>query len=156
MSEHKIQIEWKRDSESFDYKSYTRDHTVAYGDSGSICASAAPDFLGNKNCLNPEQAFVTSMASCHMLTFLALASKKGFIVDRYADNAVAVLGRNDERKPAITNVKLAPFVRFSGEKVPSQEEYEKLHDQAHDLCFISNSVAQCVAVDVSPDMTAGQ
>jgi organic hydroperoxide reductase OsmC/OhrA len=122
MSEHKIAIEWQRDSDDFEYKSYTRDHSVIYGNNMRICASAAPEYNGNPECFNPEQAFVTSLASCHMLTFLALASKKGFVVDSYRDDAVGVLGRNPDHKPAITKVELSPKVVFGQGAKPDNEE----------------------------------
>jgi len=152
MSEHKIAIEWKRDSDSFDYKAYSRDHAVIYGNNSRICASSAPEYFGNPECLDPEQAFVTSLASCHMLTFLALASKKQFVVDSYTDNAMGVLGRNEEHKPAIIKIELAPVVTFSGDHMPTEEEFSALHDRAHTACFIANSIHSCVEVVVKPEM----
>ncbi|MBD3345828.1 MAG: OsmC family peroxiredoxin [Chitinivibrionales bacterium] len=154
MSKYQIALEWKRDSETFDYKAYTRDHTIRYGEEGSLCASAAPEYHGNKNCLNPEQAFVISMASCHMLTFLALAAKKRFTIDDYSDTAIAVLGKNPEKKPAITRIELSPRVSFSGDRTPSEQDFQNLHDQAHDLCFIANSVASCVEVVIHPEIVS--
>ncbi len=152
MSEHKIVLEWKRDTPDFEYKSYTRDHAVIYGNGTRICASAAPEYNGNPECYNPEEAFVTSLASCHMLTFLALACKKRFVVESYRDDAVGVLGKNPEGKPAVTKVLLRPAVTFSGEKLPSTEDFDRLNHQAHDLCFIANSVASCVEVVVEAEM----
>lgn len=152
MSEHRITLQWKRDTPDFDYQTYTRDHTVRYGSGSELCASAAPEYHGNAECLDPEQAFVVSMASCHMLTFLALASKKRFTVDSYDDEAMAELGKNSERKPAITKVLLRPVVVFSAERQPDSGGFRKLHDQAHDMCVIANSVATCVEVVVEPEM----
>ncbi|MBD3422601.1 MAG: OsmC family peroxiredoxin [Chitinivibrionales bacterium] len=148
MSEHSMQIEWKRGDTSFDYQSYTRDHAWII-EGNRVCASASPDFFGNPSCVDPEQAFVASLASCHMLTFLALASKKRFVVDTYKDNAVGVLGRNESRKPAVVSIELKPEVVFSGERIPNQEEFDALHDKAHDACFIANSIASCVKVSVN-------
>ncbi|MBD3390472.1 MAG: OsmC family peroxiredoxin [Chitinivibrionales bacterium] len=152
MSEHKIALEWRRDTEDFQYASYTRDHTIIYGNDARICASAAPEYKGNADCFNPEEAFVTSLASCHMLTFLALACKKRFVVDSYRDDAVGVLGKNPEGKPAVTKVVLKPVVTFSGENVPGDDDFAQLHDKAHDMCFIANAVASCVEVVVEPVM----
>jgi organic hydroperoxide reductase OsmC/OhrA len=152
MSKHRIQLAWQRGERGFAYDQYSRDHAIIYGNDSQVCASAAPEFHGNPSCLNPEQSFVASLASCHMLTFLALASKKHFTVDSYGDAASGVLGRTPERKPALTHVELHPHVVFSGQKVPSREQYEQLHQRAHELCFISNSVASCVEVTVSPEM----
>lgn len=155
MSEHKIRLQWQRSSKDFDYRSYSRDHTVLYGNETAICASSAPEYYGNPECLNPEQAFVASLASCHMLTFLALASKKGFIVDRYRDEAVGILGRNPQGKHAIISVALRPAVTFGGEQIPSREQFDKLHEAAHDNCFIANSIASCVKVEVSGEILKG-
>jgi len=150
MSEYRIELQWNRNSPDFEYTSYTRDHTITFGGGNSLCASAAPEYQGNAECLNPEQAFVASMVSCHMLTFIALASKKRYIVDSYRDNPAGILGRNEHRKPAIVKIAMAPHVVFSGEKYPTDEEYAQLHEKAHDNCFIANSVAQCVKLDINP------
>ena len=94
MSEHAISLEWIRDSLDFSYNSYSRNHVVHFGAEGKVCGSAAPEFHGDPQCLDPEQAFVMSLASCHMLTFLAIASKKGFVIDKYTDKAIGKLGKN--------------------------------------------------------------
>jgi organic hydroperoxide reductase OsmC/OhrA len=151
MSEYRIQLEWKRETEDFDYSSFNRDHSIIFGNNSRICASAAPEYLGNPDCLNPEQAFISAMVSCHMLTFLALASRKRYVVDSYHDSPFGVLGKNETNKPAIVKVVMTPHVVFSGENVPSEEEYKALHDKAHDFCFISNSVAECVKLTIEPE-----
>lgn len=153
MQEHKVSLEWNRQGKSFDYEKYSRDHAIIFGEGTRVCASASPEFHGNPSCLDPEQAFVSSLASCHMLTFLAIASKKGYIVESYRDQCAAQLGRNERRKPAVVKAILSPVVEFGAGKKPSQEEYETLHDRAHSACFIANSIAQCVKVTVHPTMT---
>jgi organic hydroperoxide reductase OsmC/OhrA len=85
MSEHKVALEWKRETESFAYESYNRDHVVAFEGGVRVPASAAPDFRGNPAQVNPEEALVAALSSCHMLTILAIAAKKRFVVDRYSD-----------------------------------------------------------------------
>lgn len=150
MSKYHIGLEWDRGDTDFEYAHYSRDHAIVYGDNSRVCASASPDYYGNPSCLNPEQSFLAALAGCHMLTFLAIASKKGFVVDTYRDNCYAELGRNEHRKPAVVKAVLAPKVVFSGEKKPTEEDYHKLHDRAHDACFIANSIAQCVKVLVHP------
>ena len=90
MSEHRVSVSWKRDSSDFSYESYTRDHTWVFENGLEVEASSAPSFLGNPDRVDPEQAYVASLSSCHMLTFLALAAKKRFVVDSYEDRATGV------------------------------------------------------------------
>jgi len=97
--------------------------------------------------VDPEEAFVASLSSCHMLFFLALAAQQGFVVDAYVDDAVGVMGLNDQGKTAMLSVKLRPAIQFSGEKRPSSEALESLHDQSHDYCFIANSVTSDVTIE---------
>jgi organic hydroperoxide reductase OsmC/OhrA len=152
MSEHTINIEWSRKTPDFNYDTYSRNHSIGFGAIGKICGSAAPEFHGDPHCIDPEQAFVMALASCHMLTFLAIACKKGFIIDRYIDKAIGELGKNKSGKMAMTKVELRPEVVFSGTKVPTDEEFNMLHDRAHVGCIISNSIASCVEVIVNPTL----
>lgn len=90
--------------------------------------------------VDPEEAFVASISSCHMLWFLSIAAGKGFRVDEYLDDAVGLMGKNAAGKTAVTRVTLRPNVRFSGDKQPSPAELDELHHKAHAECFIANSV----------------
>jgi organic hydroperoxide reductase OsmC/OhrA len=90
-----------------------------------------------------------------MLTFLALAAKKRYIVDAYEDTATATIGKNEQGRSAITHISLSPKVVFSGEKIPEPQQYRSLHDRAHEYCFIANSVARCVEVTVEAEMKTG-
>jgi organic hydroperoxide reductase OsmC/OhrA len=152
VSEHKITIEWKLSAGDFTYEKYSRDHTWNFGGTNTIDASSAPEYYGNAGCVNPEQAFAASLSSCHMLTFLAMCSRRGYRVLGYTDEAAAVLGKNKSGKIAVTKVILRPVVVFSKEKAPVEEQFQLLHDRAHDNCFIANSFADCVAVTVVPVM----
>ena len=145
MSEHKATIAWDRGGGPFDPKSYTRDHQWTFGGGISVEASSAPDFLGNAELVNPEDAFVASLSSCHMLTFLFLAARGGFTVNTYRDNAVGHLERNEDKKFAMTRVELRPEVVFEGGP-PSAEQLNDLHHKAHEQCFIANSVTTKVTV----------
>lgn len=140
MSQHTAAIRWYRNTRSFAYEDYDRRHTWNFDSGTEVAASAAPDFLGNPECVDPEEALVASLSSCHMLTFLAIASKKKLVVDRYEDSASGVLEKNAEGVLAITRVTLRPRIVFSGERQPSSEEISKIHKKSHEACFIANSV----------------
>jgi organic hydroperoxide reductase OsmC/OhrA len=147
MSEHKVTLEWKRETPDFSYQSYNRDHDWTFDAGVTVRASAAPAYLGNSGCVDPEEAFVASLSSCHMLTFLAIASKKRFVLDGYHDEAVGILDKDAAGRLAITKVTLRPRVQFSGEKVPTPEELAHMHEQAHHACFIANSVKTEIVVE---------
>jgi organic hydroperoxide reductase OsmC/OhrA len=150
--QHVIKIEWRRGSSEFDYESYSRNHTVTFGPGTTIRASSAPEFFGDPACIDPEQAFVTALASCHLLTFLALSSKKGFVIDSYLDDAHGEIGKNEAGRSAMVKIHLRPQVVFSGAKVPGLEEFHSLHDRAHRGCIIANSIASFITVIVDPVM----
>lgn len=150
MSEYKATIEWRRQSADFDHKTYNRSHTLAFEGGIRVPATAAPANLPPSAAgaagVDPEQAFVASLSSCHMLWFLHLASRAGFVVDRYVDEASGVLEKNAEGRIAMTRVTLRPVVSFAG-RTPTGEEHAKLHEGAHDKCFIANSVKTDVAIE---------
>jgi organic hydroperoxide reductase OsmC/OhrA len=150
--QHIVKLDWRRGVTDFDYESYSRNHTVTFGPGTTIRVSSAPEFFGDPASINPEQAFVTALASCHLLTFLALASKKGFIIDSYGDDAHGEIGKNEAGRTAMVKVHLRPQVVFSGAKIPSIEEFNSLHDRAHRGCIIANSVASFIKVIVDPVM----
>ena len=114
MSEHKATIVWARNGADFGYKTYPRDHAWRFDNGIEIPGSAAPAYLGNPDRVDPEGAFVAALASCHMLTFLALASNRGFVVDSYEDCAVGHLGKNANGKMAVIRIDLRPQITFSG------------------------------------------
>jgi organic hydroperoxide reductase OsmC/OhrA len=140
MSEHKATIVWTRNGLDFGYKSYSRDHVWRFDNGMEVPASAAPAYLGNPQRVDPEAAFVAALSSCHMLTFLALASNRGFVVDQYEDTAVGHLEKNAAGKLAVTRVDLHPTIAFGGDKKPNTADLDWLHDKAHRECFIANSV----------------
>ncbi len=146
MSDHKATIKWERNGADFGYKNYPRDHAWVFEHGMEVKASATPQYLGNPKLVDPESAFVAALSSCHMLTFLALASNKGFIVDSYEDSAVGHLGKNASGKLAVTRVELRPKIVYSGVKQPTSADLEWLHDKAHRECFIANSVTTEVQV----------
>jgi len=147
MSEHHATIVWNRQGTEFTYKKYNRDHVWKFEGGSEVHASAAPKYLGNEALVDPEQAFVASLSSCHMLTFLALAARNGFVIDSYEDSAVGFMERNDEKRIAITRVVLQPKITW-GSEPPNQEQLDELHHQAHEHCFIANSVT--TKIEVAP------
>ena len=146
MSEHKARIKWERTSEDFEAASYSRDHTWVFENGVEVPGSAAPDYRGNPDRVDPESAFVASLSSCHMLTFLFLCARRHFTVDSYTDSAVGHLEKNSEGNMAVTRVELRPKVQFSGEARPSSEELSQLHERAHKDCFIANSVTTRIEI----------
>jgi len=146
MSQHKATIIWSRGGKDFGYKSYSRDHIWRFENGVELPASATPSYLGNPQRVDPEAAFVAALSSCHMLTLLALASNKGFVVDSYEDHAVGHVEKNAGGKLAVTRVELHPHIAFSGSKQPAAADLEWLHDKAHKECFIANSVTTDVKV----------
>lgn len=147
MSEHTAALHWSRNDHAFTYDTYSRDHTLTFENGQSSLASSAPDFVGNPEALNPETLLVGALASCHMLTFLAVCAKRGYVVEHYQDQASGLLDKNAAGKMAITRITLRPKVTFSGEKQPDATELAKLHDRAHANCFIANSVQANVLVE---------
>jgi organic hydroperoxide reductase OsmC/OhrA len=155
MSEHKVTVKWERGGAEFSYQKYPRDHTWSFDGGHAMTATAAPAYLGNPANVDPEEAFVASLSSCHMLTFLFVASKKGFAVERYEDEAVGVLSKNEAGLQWISRVDLRPRISYTGERQPSAEELAQLHHDAHRLCFIANSVKTEVVVADAGGAAAG-
>lgn len=143
MSEYRATIDWRRGGAAFNYASYPRNHVLRFDHGIEVPASAAPGNIPATAVgapgVDPEQAFVASLSSCHMLWFLHLACKAGFVVDRYVDEATGVMEKNAEGRVAVTRVTMRPLVAFSG-KAPTGEEHATLHHAAHGQCFIANSV----------------
>ena len=147
MSEHRATIDWKRESQGFGYDTYNRGHRWSFDGGVEVAASAAPAYRGDPDRVDPEEAFVASLASCHMLTFLAIAARQRFVVDSYSDQAIGFMEKNEKGRLAITRVTLRPKIAFGGEKPPSGEQLAKLHELAHEQCFIANSVLTQISVE---------
>jgi len=141
MSEHLANLSWNREGSGFGYKEYSRDHRWDFpSNDQSLKASAAPKYMGSEDCVDPEEAYVAALASCHMLTFLAVASMSGFVVDSYQEAAVGRLSPDENKKMVISKITLNPTIQFSGEKTPDAAQLEQLHEKAHHECFLANSV----------------
>lgn len=144
MAEYFASIAWQRSGAAFTDNRYSRAHTWRFDGGLEVPASSSPHSvplpLSVEAAVDPEEAFVASLSSCHMLWFLSIAAKGGFVVDSYEDNAVGIMGRNASGKPAMITVTLRPAVRFTGPKVPSRADIDAMHHQSHEKCYIANSV----------------
>ena len=154
MSQHSATIEWQRSTGDFAYSTYDRSHRIRFDDGIAVAGNAAsaniPPTAPRGHGVDPEQAFVASLASCHMLWFLHLACQAHFFVDRYTDRAVGVLEKNRDGKMAMTRVTLRPAVVFGGGEKPSAAQLYELHEKAHAECFIANSVLTEVTIEPQP------
>ena len=147
MSIHKVKISWKNEKEDFSYFEYDRTHTWEFEGGKKMIASAAPEYIGNIDYINPEEALAAALSSCHMMSFLYIASKKKFIVENYEDQSEAVLEKNSKNKMAVTKLNLKPKITFRGENQPSKEMVNLLHEKAHEECFIANSVLTEIIIE---------
>jgi organic hydroperoxide reductase OsmC/OhrA len=147
MSEHTVNLLWKNESEDFSYKNYDRTHSWKFEGGTVINASAVPEYLGKKEFVNPEEAFAASLASCHMLTFLAIASMKKYTIEIYEDKAVAILEKNEKLRMAVTKLYLRPKITFTGDNIPDNTIIDEMHHRAHTECFIANSVLTEIIIE---------
>lgn len=150
MSEHKATIYWQRTGPDFLAGKYSREHTWRFDGGVTVPASPSPSVVpapwSNPACVDPEEAFVASISSCHMLTYIYLASRAGFQVDRYLDEAVGVMTKNERGAPWVSLVTLRPQIIYSGDKLPAPADEARLHHLAHEQCFIANSIKTEVIV----------
>jgi organic hydroperoxide reductase OsmC/OhrA len=150
--EYKATVSWKRGSEEpFTDGKFSRAHEWSFDGGVKVPASSSPLSvkvpLSRADAVDPEEALVAALSSCHMLTFLYLAYRQGFAVDSYDDDAVGVMAKNERGKLYVSKVTLRPQIAFSGDKQPSAAELAQLHHHAHEECYIANSVLTEVAVE---------
>jgi organic hydroperoxide reductase OsmC/OhrA len=143
MNKYRATVLWERGDQSFLDNRYSRAHVWRFDGGIELRASSSPEVvpppLSDPSAVDPEEAFVASLSSCHMLFFLSIAAKRKFLIDSYADDAEGLLETNSEGKKAITRVTLRPKVAFGGHS-PSRQGIEEMHHLAHASCFIANSV----------------
>jgi len=144
MAEHQVTVDWERNGATFVDNRYSRGHHWEFDGGTRVPASSSPHVVplpySVAAAVDPEEAFVAALSSCHMLWFLSLAAQRGYIVDRYRDTAAGVVGRNEEGKLAMLEVTLRPAVSFEGSNRPGPADLEELHHAAHSKCFLANSV----------------
>ncbi len=144
MPTYSATIRWQRNGAAFTDQRYSRAHAWHFDGGAVVPGSSSPRTVplpySDAAAVDPEEAFVAALSSCHLLWFLHLAAKAGFVVERYEDCADGVMAKNGEGRMAMTLVNLRPHAAFAGEKRPSRAEVEALHHRAHEECFIANSV----------------
>lgn len=146
MSQHHTTIEWQRAAHPTEAETFSRNHVATLNGGQKVTVSASAEYKGDPDASDPEQLLLTALASCHMLTFLAIADLKGFRVERYRDTPVAHLEKNAEGRMAVTRMALSPQVSFAGDRQPDDGDLAKLHAAAHRNCFIANSISAKVTV----------
>jgi len=155
MSNHTAAVTWQRDGAVFLDKKYSRAHRWRFDGGLEVPGSSSPHSvrapLSDPSAVDPEEAFVAALSSCHMLWFLALAAHGGFVVDRYDDEAAGVLAKDAAGKLSMTVVTLRPRVQFSGERRPTRDDVDALHHKAHEECYIASSVKTDVRVEPRHD-----
>jgi organic hydroperoxide reductase OsmC/OhrA len=154
MSEHVAEVVWERGDAPFLDQRYSRRHELRFDGGAQWAGSSSPQVvpapMSDPAAVDPEEAFVASISSCHMLWFLSIAAKHGFVVDHYRDRAIGLMGKDAHGRLAITRVTLRPEVRFAGTQEPDEVEVAAMHHEAHESCFIANSVKTEVRCEPAP------
>ncbi|MEW5249299.1 OsmC family protein [Microbulbifer sp. 2201CG32-9] len=152
MTEYLSTVLWRRDGEAFVDGNYSRGHTWRFDGGLEVPASSSPHIVplpySVAENVDPEEAFIAAISSCHMLFFLSIAAGRGLVVDEYRDEAQGVMEKVAGGGMAITRVTLRPQLTFAGDRQPSRDELEKLHRLAHRRCFIANSVTSEVVTEI--------
>jgi organic hydroperoxide reductase OsmC/OhrA len=144
MSAYSATVAWERKEAVFTDNRYSRSHVWRFDGGAEVSASSSPQVVpppySDATCVDPEEAFVAALSSCHMLWFLSIAAKEGLVIERYQDRATGVMEKNSEGKLAMTRVTLRPKVIFSGPRLPTRQDIVDMHHVAHEQCYIANSV----------------
>jgi len=155
MSEHTATIRWELAGQEFLRGRYPRAHTWTFDGGLTVPASPSPHVVprpwSDEAAIDPEEAFVAALASCHMLTFLYVASRAGFEVTSYVDTAAGAMAKGENGVPWVSRVLLRPQIAYGGAKQPSAEEIRHLHHLAHEQCFIANSVKTAIEIGEPPE-----
>lgn len=158
MSTYTAKIVWKSDSpETFTKNRYTRRHTWEFDGGVTVPASASPHVVPRFSvdaAVDPEEALVASVSPCHMLTFLYLAAREGFNIGAYEDIAVGEMAKTDTGKEWVAKITLDPQIEWLGDTIPTAAELAKLHHDAHEMCYIANSIKSEIVVLSEPGAVA--
>jgi organic hydroperoxide reductase OsmC/OhrA len=151
MHRYTAKIDWTREGDDFRRGRYSRVHHWGFDGGIRVAASASPLVVplpfSSEQAIDPEEALVAAAASCHMLSFLHVASKRGFVVERYADDAEGIMERNARGRYAITRITLRPRIIFAGTGQPNAADLAGLHHAAHEECYIANSISAEIVVE---------
>ncbi|WCE28852.1 OsmC family protein [Vibrio sp. SCSIO 43137] len=153
MSQHVATVRWTRSKgEVFTDSKYNRVHQWEFDGGVTVPASPSPHVVplpySSEENVDPEEAFIAALSSCHMLVFLAIAAKRNYVVESYTDKATGILAKDESGKTAVTKVTLKPHIVFSGERIPETKQLEKMHHLSHENCFIANSVKTEVVTEI--------
>ncbi|ANW27096.1 peroxiredoxin [Vibrio coralliilyticus] len=153
MSDYSATVRWQRaEHEEFSDNQYSRGHLWEFDGGVSVPASASPHVVplpySVEENVDPEEAFIAAISSCHMLTFLGIAAKRRYVIDSYVDEAVGIMKEDDKGRTSVTRVTLRPHIVFSGSKQPDYAQLEKMHHLAHQHCFIANSVKTEIVTEI--------
>ena len=157
MAEHTATVAWQRGTDDFLDKRYHRAHTWQFDGGATVAASSSPHIVplpySDAAAVDPEEAYIAALSSCHMLWFMDFASRAGYRLDSYTDTAIGTMAKNEAGQVAITHVRLRPVTRFDAAHAPSKEQLEALHHRAHASCFLANSVR--TQIDCEPVLETG-
>jgi organic hydroperoxide reductase OsmC/OhrA len=148
MSHYEAETIWHRNDQPFLDNRYSRRHVIRFDGGHEMPGSSSPHVvpppMSDATAVDPEEMFVASLSSCHMLWFLSIALRRKFCVDSYHDKASGVMEKNGAGKMVMSTVTLRPDVCFSGDRIPTRAEIDAMHHKAHEECFIANSVKSVV------------
>lgn len=153
MAKYTVTIEWERQAASFSDGKYSRAHRWIFDGGQVVPGSSSPHVVplpySDEQAVDPEEAFLAALSSCHMLWFLSIVAEAGFVVEHYQDQASGKMGKNSVGRIAMTKVTLHPKIIWA-EPAPSNEQIEQFHHQAHEQCFIANSVYTQISIEPQP------
>lgn len=153
MSEYYAKVNWTRASdENYIDNKYSRAHEWSFDGGVIVQASSSPHIVplpySVEANVDPEEAFIASLSSCHMLFFLSVAAKRRYVVDSYLDNVVGIMEKDEQGRVSMSQVILRPHVQFSSERKPTREQLENMHHQSHEQCFLANSVKTDIITEI--------
>lgn len=151
MHRYEATVAWQRNGQPFTDHRYSRVHEWRFDGGARVSASpsplSVPAPMSDASCVDPEEALVAAASSCHMLFFLAFAAKRGFVIDSYVDEAFGVMDKGSDGKWSITRIVLRPRIAFAGDIMPAADDVAKLHHEAHEHCYIANSLKSEIIIE---------
>lgn len=151
MQQFQAQISWQRGSQAFTDNRYSRAHLWQLDGGLQVPCSSSPLSvplpMSDPAAIDPEEALVAALSSCHMLFFLSIAARHGFVVDEYRDSPVGIMDRNADGKKAMTLITLRPAISWGGARRPGRAELDAMHHEAHEQCYIANSIKAEVVIE---------